>query len=102
MLEHGKIAPIGLGAASNVVTTVASLKTEILRQLHLALCKRSKKYAKEVAALKRNIKLLIAAISGYLAASTGFSSAVIAALVASILLLIMKIGLETFCEQISK
>ena len=78
---------------------VVAWKKLILKQLHIALCTRSSKYAKEVAALKLNAKLLIAAVAGYVAASVGVAVAVIAALVAAILRLVLKIGIAAFCEQ---
>jgi hypothetical protein len=67
--------------------------------VHSALCRRSKKYAKEVAALKQNGKLLIGAIAGYIAASVGVAVAVIAALVAAVLHLVLKVGVSAFCER---
>ena len=80
---------------------VATWQRLIFKQLHIALCTRSKKYTKEVTALKQNARLLIAAIAGYVAASAGVTKAVIAALVAAILRFVLAIGRSAFCERMS-
>src|SRR5712692_7756730 len=54
-------------------STVEEWQKAIVKEIHVALCKKSRKYAREVAALKHNGKLLIAAIAGYIAASIGTS-----------------------------
>jgi hypothetical protein len=64
---------------------VVSWKILILQQIELALCTRSKKYAKHVAALKKNDGLLISAIAGYVAKSAGIAVVVAAALAAAML-----------------
>jgi hypothetical protein len=74
-------------------------RNAILKEVHIALCSRSRKYAKEMAALKGNVKLLIGAIAGYVAASIDGSVAIIAALVAAFLHVIFKVGVSAFCER---
>ena len=78
---------------------VDSWRNAIFREVHIALCRRSRKYAKEVATLRQNGKLLIGAVAGYVAASVGVSVAVIAALVAAVLHLVLKIGTSAFCRK---
>src|SRR5258708_7432753 len=71
----------------------------ILKELQKALCARTVRYKKQVAALKENGRLLIGAIAGYVAATVGVSVAVIAALVAALLQLALIMGIAAFCEQ---
>jgi hypothetical protein len=78
--------------------TIESWKRVILKQLHIALCQRSRRYRSEVNDLKKNGKLLIAAITGYVAAKVGAAAAVIAALVAALLRFAISMGISAFCE----
>lgn len=71
----------------------------IIAEIHIALCQRKKKYQREVAALKKNIDLLIAAIAGYVAASLGMAVAVVAAVVAAILRIVLAMGTAVFCKK---
>jgi hypothetical protein len=68
---------------------ILSWQILILSEIHLALCVRNKKYAKEIATLKNNAKLLISAIAGYVAAAVGAVEAIIAALVAAMLRIVL-------------
>jgi hypothetical protein len=77
----------------------SSWRDAILQEIHLALCERSSKYAKEVKALGSNGRLLIGAIAGYVAAVIGWSVAVIAALVAALLRLFLIMGVSVFCKM---
>jgi hypothetical protein len=54
-----------------------------------------------VNAIKSNVKLLIGAIAGYVAAVLGVSVAVIAAQVAALLRFVLKIGVGVFCARYS-
>lgn len=91
--EPGGIAK----ATSKVEKDVATWKTLILKQLYIALCTK-RKYAKEVAALKKNSDLLIGAVAGYVASSVGVAVGVMAGLVAAFLSLVLKMGVNAFCE----
>lgn len=71
----------------------------ILKEIHVAICGRDKKYRREVTALKENGRLLIGAIAGYVAASFGVVTAVIAALVAAILRMVVVMGITVFCKK---
>lgn len=84
--------------ARNAAVNVVNWKKLILKQLHLALCSRSTKYAKEVGVLKDGVKYLIGAVAVVVATTLGVSVAVIAALVAALLRLILKMGINAFCE----
>ena len=53
----------------------------------------------EVAALKKDGRLLIAAIAGYIAGAVGVAAAIIAALVAAILRMAIRIGISAFCQK---
>jgi hypothetical protein len=90
---------ISLGTISRETREVLSWKDAILREIHIALCRGSRKYAKEVATLKSNGRLLIGAIAGYVAASIGVSVVVTAALVATCLHVVLKVGVSAFCER---
>jgi hypothetical protein len=71
----------------------------ILRELYEALCKDVTRYRDEVAVLSTNAKLLVGAITGYVAGQLGGSSVlVLGAATATILWLILKIGVNSFCN----
>jgi|GEM_PF-6082682 len=78
---------------------VRSWEDLILEEIHTALCTERKKYRKEVADLKHNAKLLIAGIAGYVAAKLGVPVAVVAALVASLLNILLGMGVSVFCKR---
>jgi len=78
---------------------ILSWQILILSEIHLALCVRNKKYAKEIATLKNNAKLLISAIAGYVAAAVGAVEAIIAALVAAMLRIVLSMSQSVFCRR---
>jgi hypothetical protein len=78
---------------------VLAWQTLILQEIHAAICGRDRKYRREVTALKKNGRLLIGAIAGYVAASLGVVTAVIAALVAAILRMVVVMGITVFCKK---
>lgn len=97
MLEHADTIK-----GSSAEKDVASWKMLIIKELHIALCSRSKKYAKYVTALKENANLLIGAVAGWLAHSARIAVAaatVIAALVAAVLKFVLALGVGVFCER---
>jgi hypothetical protein len=99
LVAYYSYGPVPKIDESKAEKDVATWQRLIFNQLHVALCTRTKKYAKEMAALQRNARLLIGAVAGYVAASVGATVAVIAALVAALLRLVLKIGLAAFCER---
>jgi len=76
--------------------------TSIRCELYEALCKKSRRYSGLLSKLRHNIQLLIGAVGMAVASAIGFSMGVVAALVSSILALILKIGLAAFCRQMSQ
>lgn len=71
----------------------------ILKEIHTALCKKSKRYSKEVAALKHSGEVLILAISAGVAKAIGVNIVVIAALVAALLRIMVLMGISVFCKN---
>jgi len=88
--------------ATRVFEVRESWMTSIRCELYEALCKKSRKYFGLLSKLRNNIQLLIGAVGMAVASAIGFSMGVVAALVSSILALILKIGLAAFCRQMSQ
>jgi hypothetical protein len=93
-----QITPDSIGHQSPA-DEIEGWKALIFKQLYMALCKHSRKYATEVSVFKRGAELLIGAVAGYVASSLGVGVAVVAALVAAALRFVLKIGLGAFCER---
>ena len=85
--------------ATRVFEVRESWMISIRCELYEALCKKSRKYFGLLSKLRNNIQLLIGAVGMAVASAIGFSMGVVAALVSSILALILKIGLAAFCRQ---
>ena len=78
---------------------VQSWEDLILEEIHSALCTSRNKYSKEIADFKNNAKLLIALIAGYIAGKLGIQVVVISALIASLLNIILGMGVSVFCKK---
>ena len=76
-----------------------SLKYCIFREFYLAFCKNDARYRKEVKELTKNTKLIIAAVAGGIATSVGLAVAVVSALTAAAVWLILKVGMNVFCQR---
>ena len=102
ILSGGVSLGVGLGGFFRQkygALTNDTLRLLILEEIHKAFCIHSRRYKKELAELRHNTQLLIAAIAGYIAASFGVATAVIAALVAAILRIVLAMGITVFCRR---
>ena len=74
----------------------------ISREFYKALCINDEKYRSEVSVLSEGSKMLLAAISGYVAAKVNIETAIISAMGSALLILISKLGVNAFCEYCSE
>jgi len=73
------------------------LGQRVLREFYSAFCKGDPRYSTAVSQVQNNSKLLVGSVAGYVAAAIGFSTAVVAAVAASVLLLIAQMGIGALC-----
>ncbi len=76
----------------------SGLVAYVLAEVHAALCAGDPRYAKEVATLATNSKLLIAAIGGSVATTHGIGEGAAYAMAGTALWLVGKIGVNALCE----
>ena len=76
-----------------------ALASLILKEIREALCKNGARYRTERKELRDNANMLIGALAMYIAGLLGLQVVVVAALVATILRIVLKIGVSAFCKM---
>ena len=71
-------------------------------EFYKALCQNDERYRNEVTTISEGSKMLLGAISGYVAAEMGIAPAICSAMGSAVLILISKTGVNAFCEYCSK
>lgn len=84
------------------IATQLRVSRLIVNQFHLALCKQDDKYKEEIATLHQGSKMLVSAVTGYVAATINIEAAVNSAVASAMLFLIGKMGINAFCEFYSQ
>ena len=87
-------------AADDDGVKVLLLQRAVLSEIHAALCNKAARYRKHVAKIESGVDILIGAISLALAVEFGFAVAVVAALVASLLRIVVDMTVPVFCNYI--
>jgi hypothetical protein len=84
---------------AKAVEEVLSWRGLILREINAALCTRSRRYKKEVSAIRHSADVLILAIAAAVAKALEVNIVVIAAMVAALLRMVLSMGVSVFCKR---
>lgn len=97
-IKYSKIFDVANGEDVKEDSKFHHLIDCVFKEFYLAFCTKDKRYTKEVTIISRNVKPLITAIGGYLAAKVSIAVTVASAITAASLWLILLIGRNSLCR----